>query len=514
LKAERGELQHRLPVGLVRLPGGEVIQHPNEEVRSRIELVFTKFNDLRSANAVARYMRQAQLSMPVRPLYDHDSTAHEWRPTTRQHILYILHNPAYAGAYAHSRKKRRRNLHQEDDIGSEQVIDQWRVLLKDRYPPYTTWQTFVANQEQLKRNLAHHSGRRAGVARKGKGLLQGIIICKHCGLRMQVKYTGREGYPYYQCSRPTVEPGAAPCQRVWSRTLDAEVERLVLAALAPDQIEIALAAHEKLEKESQTLYRQWELRLERARYETDRARRQYDQVEPENRLVARSLERAWEEKLGQTARIEREFQAWQEQLSQTKMPMEKAELMKLTELLPTVWQAATTTSKDKKEIMRLLLAHVIVERDREPGISWFQLNWQTGAISQHEYIRSVGSYDKSANVRELQQRIRELTANGQTARQIAEALNTEGFKTAHRKSFTMETVNNLRHKWQIRPERRRRILPLQWEDDSFSVRGAAQQLGVSDACIYKWIANGKLKASHRHEKAPWHIYLTDEEATH
>lgn len=194
--------------------------------------------------------------------------------------------------------------------------------------------------------------------------------------------------------------------------------------------------------------------------------------------------------------------------------MEKAELMKLSELLPTVWQADTTTYKDKKEIIRLLLAHVLVERDHEPGKCWFQLNWQTGAISQHEYIRSVSNYDESANAGELQQRIRELTANGQTARQIAEALNSEGFKTAHRKSFTMEIVSNLRHKWQIRPERRRRILPIQWGDGSYSVRGAAKQFGVSEACIYNWIANSKLKASHRHEKAPWHIYLGAEESAH
>jgi hypothetical protein len=414
----------------------------------------------------------------------------------------MLHNPAYAGAYAYGRK----TPDPTADIGS-----QWQVLIHDRYPGYTSWATFLANQELLKANLANFLTRCSGVARQGASLLQGIIICHHCGLHMRTEYKGIRRDPTYICSRPRIEADVASCQMVWGKLLDAEVEKLVLSALAPDQIAIALAAYEKQEQETSTLTRQWELRIERIRYDTDRVRRQYDQVEPENRLVARSLEAAWEEKLHQLQKVEREYATWQHQQMTSKQSIDRRELMALAENFPSLWRSATTTNKDKKEIIRLLVSHVIVEQDREQGKVWFQVNWQTGAISQHWYIRVVANYDSHAYRDALQKRLHELAEDHLTAREIARVLNDEGYETARRKRFTPEIVNQLRYRWGIPSLFRHTKPPDRWPDGSYSVNGAAKILGISAGCLRKRIAKGQLKATQSRKGASLHVYLTPEE---
>jgi hypothetical protein len=412
----------------------------------------------------------------------------------------MLHNPAYASAYAYGRK------------APDPTVDngpQWQVLIHDHYPGYITWATFQANQVQLKANLANFLTSCSGVARQGASLLQGIIICHHCGLHMRTEYRGIRREPIYICSRPRIDAGSASCQLVWGKLLDAEVEKLVLSALEPDQIAIALAAHEKQEQETATLARQWELRIERIRYETDRIRRQYDQVEPENRLVARSLETAWEEKLHQLERVEREYAAWQHQQMTSKQSIDRSELMALAENFPALWRSAS--NKDKKEIIRLLVSHVIVEQDREQGKVWFQVNWQTGAISQHWYVRIVGNYDSHAYKDALQKRLHELAEDHLTAPEIARVLNDEGYETAHRKRFTPEIVNQLRYKWGIPSLYRHARSPDRWPDGSYSVNGAAKILGISAGCLRKRIEKGHVRATQRRKGASLHVFLTSEE---
>ena len=499
VKAERGELRLRLPVGLVRLPSSEIIQHPDEEVCTRLMLVFDKFSELRSANAVARYFKQSKLLIPARPQHDHDSAAHVWREPNRQRILYILKNPAYAGAFAYGRQTA------DPTVGIE---SEWRILIQDHHTGYITWETYLDNRKRLKMNLANYLSRHTGVAREGKTLIQGIVICRHCGLHMRSEYTGYSNAPSYVCSRPRIESDVSPCQRVWANALDVKIEKLVLTALAPDQIEIALSAYEKQEQEFATLVRQRELNLERIRYETERVRRQYDQVEPENRLVARSLEKAWEEKLLQLQKTEQEYKAWRQQQITSKQIIDKHELIALAENFPSLWQSATTANSDKKEIVRLLISHVIVEQDREPGKVWFQITWQTGAISQHLYIRPVSSYDSHSAKEALQKRLRELAAEHYSAREIAIILNDEGFRTARRKRFTTEIVSQLRYKWNIASSYRQND---GWSDGSYSVKAAAKILGIQTGTVIQRIGKGQLTATQKRKGCPWHIFLSPEE---
>jgi hypothetical protein len=247
------------------------------------------------------------LRLPVRPL--RGPAPHEvvWRPADNARVLDVLKNPAYAGAYVYGRRRR-------DPIGRRPgarhgstvavAPQDWPICLKDAYPGYISWEEFMANQRRLADNLSRYAANRPGVPRKGNALLQGIVVCGRCSRHMYLRYSGPHGdYPVYHCSADQQREGGPRCQEVRALGVDGEVERLALAALAPDRIALAVAALGELEEEARLLERQWSLKRERTRYEAERARRQYDAVEPENRLVARSLERAWEERLRRAPRF-------------------------------------------------------------------------------------------------------------------------------------------------------------------------------------------------------------------
>ena len=294
-KAARGELRLPLPAGLIHNRDGSVTFNPDEEVQERLRLVFVKFRELRSAKAVMRYLRRGGLLLPVRPL--HGPAPHDvvWRAADSARVIHILKNPAYAGAYVYGRRRPDplRRQPGSERIGTVAVApEDWSICLKDAHPAYLDWDEFMANRRQLADNVARYDAGRPGAPRKGNGLLQGIVSCGRCARRMCLRYSGPHGdYPVYVCVADHSSEGRPRCQEVRALAVDAEVERLILAALTPDRIVLAIAAAGEIEEETRAMERQWSLKRERARYDAERARRQYDAVEPENRLVARSLER-------------------------------------------------------------------------------------------------------------------------------------------------------------------------------------------------------------------------------
>ena len=370
-KAARGELRKPLPVGLVYLPHGEVALQPDEEIQARIRLVFAKFQELKVAKAVMRYLQGENLLLPSRPL--RGPAPHEvlWQPVRSGMVLAILKNPAYAGAYVYGRQtndpSRRKPGHPRSGI-VRRPIDEWPIVIHNLYPAYITWETFLANQAQLAANQNRYREDRPGTPKKGQDLLQGILRCGRCGAQMRLRYSGDQGeFPVYECSYAQSEYGAPRCQEVRGLGLDAEVEHLVLEALAPDKIALALAALEALEEEYAALKRQRELHLERLRYEARRAERQYDAVEPENRLVARTLEKSWEEKLRALENAEQEYQIWVAQQRLELTATDRQVIIALGSDLPQVWRAPSTTAADRKQILRLLVKEVIVDQKRADG---------------------------------------------------------------------------------------------------------------------------------------------------
>ncbi|PHK93466.1 transposase [Pseudoroseomonas rhizosphaerae] len=514
-KAARGALRLPQPAGLALGPGGAIMLNPDEEVQARLRLVFSTFQALQSAKAVMRELQRHGLALPVRPLRGPGPHEVVWRPANNARVLQILQNPAYAGAYVYGRHRHdplRRRAGAPHPAIIRVPVEQWPVCLRDAHPGYIGWEEFMANQRRLAGNVASHAAERPGAARRGWALLQGIAACGRCGRRMALRYSGPHGdFPLYQCSADQAQDGSPRCQEVRALLVDAEVERLLLEALAPDQIALAVAAIDDLDEDTRLLERQWALKRERARYEAERARRQYDTVEPENRLVARSLERVWEEKLRQVEVVEQEYEAWRRNQGAPISEADRSDVLALARDLSRVWQSAE--APERKRITRLVIRDVALDQKREQGVVWLRISWQSGAISEHRVQRRVRSYADCADPALLERRIRALNAAGKMDHEVASILNAEGIVSARGAPFLHGTVHLLRKRWGIRSAKINgdAANPVRWPDGSYSIRGAAAAVGVTAQTVFGWLRKGCLQGQQLAKGQPWQIHLTSEQ---
>ncbi|MEP9390078.1 recombinase family protein [Mesorhizobium sp. KR9-304] len=370
-KAARGELRLCLPAGLAHDRSGQIILNPDEEVQARLGLIFSKFRELGSARAVMRYLRNENLPLPMRPLLGPAPHEVVWREASNPRVLSILHNPGYAGAYVYGRRRltggRLRHGVYHPRTTKVPIAD-WEVCLEAAHPGYINWEEFMENQRRLANNINRYEAGHSGAPRKGAALLQGIAVCGRCGRRMSLRYSGPAGnYPVYTCRADRSHDGGPLCQEVRALPVDAKVENILLEALTPDRIAIAVAALGHIEEETHQLERQWALRRERARYEAGRARRQYDAVEPENRLVARSLERGWEEKLRAAEAVEQDYERWRSDEPLVLSEADRDGLLELGEDLPGIWHSSSTTAAERKSILRLIICEVVLDQKRLQG---------------------------------------------------------------------------------------------------------------------------------------------------
>ena len=515
-KAARGELRLPLPAGLSRERGGGIILNPDEELQERLRLVFVKFTELQSARAVMRYLRVHDLPLPVRQLLGPAPHKVAWREANSARVRSILQNPAYAGAYVYGRRRpdpvRRRSGARA--ATTKVAVGAWEVCLPAAFPGYLSWEEFMANQRRLADNVNRYAAGQHGVPRRGHALLQGIATCGRCGRRMSLRYTGPKGdYPVY-CCRADRDQGAAPlCQEVRALPVDAFVARTLLEALAPDRIAIAVAAVGQLQEEARQLDKQWGLRRERARYEAERARRQYDAVEPENRLVARSLERAWEEKLRAVEAIEQAYERWRREEPLVLSEADHAALQTLGEDLPRVWHAATTTAADRKRLLRFIIKEVALDQKRERGQVWLKILWQTGTTSEHAIQRHVHTYRDHFDLELLRRRVVALNAAGKMDKEIAAVLNREGFVAARGCAFQGKNVWQLRQRWGLATVKINGVSanPPRWPDGSYSVQGAAAVLGITPQTVFDYLGRGLLHGRQLTKGQPWQIDVVDEQ---
>lgn len=516
-KAARGELCWVLPAGLERLRSGEVALHPDEEIQARLRLIFEKFRELGSARAVMRYLHQEGLKVPRRVINGPGPHDIIWTLPTSANVRDILQNPAYAGAYVYGRRKvdRTRRRHGSPQSGIVRLpIDRWEVRIQDAFPAYITWEEFVANQKRLAANQNNYRQNRQGAAREGRALLQGIVLCGLCGSHMTLHYEGgRNDHLVYICDAEVRDYGSRRCQQVRGLALDAEIERLVLQAFEPDRVALALGALEQLECEAAMLERQWKMRIERARYEATRAQRQYEMCEPENRLVARNLERLWETKLRAVEEAEQEFEAWRRQNGTVLTDEDRRQILALGEDLPKLWAAPTTTNADRKQIVRLIIKDVVLDQKRERGKLWFKINWQTGATTEHRIKRRTTSYREHADLEPMQARVKTLNDEGKTDDEIAAMLASEGYRTTKGGQINSVSVYRMRKCWGIRANRQYEDgrNPQKWEDGTYSVQGAAAAIGVKASIIHRWLRGGLLDARQSGKGGAWKIRLTEEQ---
>ena len=498
-KAARGELRLPLPGGLAYDRSGQITLNPDDEVQARLFLIFRKFRELQSGRAVMRFLRRNRLLVPVRPLAGPSPHDLVWREADTARVQSILHNPAYAGAYVYGRRTVHSRVSglQKRPTSVKVALGDWRVCLIDAHPGYINWEEFMANQKRLEDNANRYEAGHHGVPRKGAALLQGIATCGRCGRKMTLRYSGPEGdYPVYCCRADRDQTGASLCQEVRALAVDGLVSHALLEALAPDRVSIALAAVERMGDEARQLEQQWSLKRERARYDVERARRQYDAVEPENRLVARSLERAWEERLRAAEAIEHEYRHWRRQDAVVLNVDDRRAVEALATDLPAVWNAPTTRPDEKKRIVRFLIEEVVLDQKRLRGRVCVKIIWQTGAVSDHSIQRHVCSYNGDyEDLDALRDRITQLNGEGLMDKQVAAVLNDEGVISARGRPFTYETVWLLRRRWGIPAVKLSPVgsNPKQWPDGSYSVQGAAAEIGVTSQTIFDYLAEGLLR---------------------
>jgi DNA invertase Pin-like site-specific DNA recombinase len=442
-KARKGLLQFPLPVGYVRGPDGAWELDPDQQVRERLIYLFEAFRRLGVARQVVRELKHHGLDLPTRVVSKGSYGTLIWKRPTLSAVVRILENPAYAGAYVYGRWEYRAEV-RSPKTGKARVRlrsrDQWPVLLQAHHAAYVTWEEYMQTQDQLRQNWQRDGSK--GVARQGTALLQGIVWCGHCGRKMGVQHhaTTEKRSPAYICQLGYQQDGDDRiCQSMTARPVDAAVVQAFLEAVSPVGVEVAVAVLAQIEQQLSDLRRQWELQLEQARYEARLAQRKYDAVDPDNRLVAAELERRWNAQLTRVAELEQAYAKAEQEAHFTLTPEERAAAQTLAQDLAALWQADTTTSADRKQLLRLAMESVQLDGASRPGWIEIQIRWRSGVMTRLEVKRAQPGEGSLKTPEQAVARIHELAAELCYA-QIAEALNAEGWRTAFGRPFTSQHV--------------------------------------------------------------------------
>jgi DNA invertase Pin-like site-specific DNA recombinase len=504
-KARRGELAIRLPEGYERTDDGEVVFSSDLEVQNILRLIFAEFARLGSARAVLLHFRQQGFRLPRSIQRGPDRGQIEWVKASYHAIYRILKQPAYAGAYTYGKRQNTRLPGAERKVVNRALpIEKWAVLILDAFPGYISWEQYLKNQDTLRQN-AQGVGWNRGAARNGVALLQGIVLCGCCGRRMHARYSNQ---PAYVCEIANKEYGEPICQYFPAAHIDAAVRALFLEAVQPAHLDAALAALEELEIRRQQLTEQWQQRLQRSRYEADLARRRYEQVDPDNRLVAAELEKRWEEKLRAANVLEQEWERAQTQELRPIDAADRASLHQLAKNLPALWQAETTTNAERKRLLRSLVDDITLDGASKPGISIIHVRWQTGTTTTLEVERPKAG---CRTAKSLVRRISKL-AEQHADDHIADILNADGVRTATGKSWNRRRVANVRKNHDIPtgcPYYTRQPGPR--GDGLIPAIEAAKQLQVSSSMISHWHRQGLIIGHQRRPNTALWVRLTKDD---
>lgn len=508
-KARRGELSFPLPIGYV-WQDGEIAFDPDDQVQAVVRLIFGKFAELRTLHGLLRYLADQGISLGVRVREGPGKGELVWRRPNRMTLQNLLKHPLYAGAYVYGRRLIDPRHQVPGKPRTGRVVSRradWLAFLPDRCPAYISMQQFEANVAQLQENQARVSSK--GAVRSGAALLAGLVVCGRCHARLLVRYGDRIGGHSYVCQRPASDYGGAACQQVGGRLLDAHVVTQVLTALEPAGLSLSLEAAAHVEAERAILERLWQQRRERAAYEAERAARQYHAVDPDHRLVARTLERAWEEKLTAQQELEEAYHRFAREQPRVLTAAERAAIRQLAADIPALWAAATTTVADRKEILRQVIEQVRVAAQGTSERVTVTVAWAGGAPTTTELIRPLARTERLSTYPTLCARIRGLAAEGQTASAIAQRLEAEGFRPAKGARFTAQQILVLRQRLGIpasSPHRPRHdVLGV----DEWWPRGLAQELGLSKSTLAHWITRGWVRARQQERPAGRWIVWAD-----
>jgi hypothetical protein len=510
-KAARGQLRQLLPVGLDYDEDDRVVLSPDEAVREAISVVFDRFEELGSARQVVLSLRGDGLLLPRRSA---GSRLIRWAEATYPAVHDFLTNPAYGGAFVFGRRKTTRHVDEAGRIVArerELPRQEWEVTIPDHHPGYLSWHAYLANQDRLRGNARPPRGEGGGAVREGTALLQGLVVCGRCGRRMLVGYSGKGGdVPRYLCAQGLRLYGSArSCQSLSGRRLDAAVVEQVFTMLQPAALAATAAALSEAEDQHVRRLRVFELAVERARFDAERARRQFDAVEPENRLVARSVERDWEARLVVLRRAEADLTAQRSRRPATLTEEEVSWLSRAGADLRAVFDTPSTTIRERKQLLRLLIGQVVVTVDREAAQASGHIGWEGGATTSFSVRLPRRGVDSAVRTEaDTMERIRRLAAHYDDAT-IARLLARQGVMTATGLPFTKDRVGSLRRRHGI-PAGGQTVVPDCEGVQVVNIAEAEALLGASRATLYRWLAGGFVPGEQHGPGEPWRIRVDPE----
>ena len=505
-KARRGELFMTVAVGYVRVGRDAVEKDPDQRIQEAIALVFSKFAEMNSVRQVHLWFRHERVSLPA-AVYGPEGRTIKWKLPVYNTVLHILQNPIYAGAYVFGRTGSRVVI----ENGRKRVVQNmrkeqkdWDVLITNHHDGYLSWADFERNQRVIADNATGKFGPGRGAIRRGEAILAGLLRCGHCGRKLHIAYSGKGGNTgRYHCRGSLVNHGGKSCISFGGMCVDRAVGNEIVARLQPLGIEAALAAQEEHGRANKDKRRQLELSLEQARYEVNRTRRQYDAVDPDNRLVAGELEARWNARLTAVAALEDEVKVLDAAEPTTTLSVaDRDHLMTLGTDLERVWFASNATSATKKKIVRILIDEITV--NAKNGVINFVICWQGGDHSELSVRKNRSGQHRWTTEVDVIELTRALSRQ-MPDKLIAAALNRAGKTTGRGNGWTQSRVCSLRNRQGIDVyqdgERRER--------GEVTLDEAATTLSLSASSVRRLIQQGMLPAKQFCKGAPWIINIDD-----
>jgi len=486
-KARRGELALTLPIGLMRDALGRVFKHPDQEVQGRLGLVFTTFLQVKAACQVVCVFNDHELLLPRK---NHFGDV-VWRKPTVPAILCVLKNPAYAGAFVYGRTRAvpKANAPHEH-VQKPLPIDEWKICHKDKYPAYIDWGTFEKIQAMIRDNHnAYDANKSRGVPRPGKALLHGIVYCGECGHQMVVQY---KGGTRYLCNYLRQQYRVPVCQYLPADPIDKHVVEAFLAALAPVELDLYDRAVAALQQDDERVQRAQQQQLERLRYQARLAERQFNQTDPDNRLVAAELEKRWEAALRELKEAEEKLRQ-EQQRPRAPEPLsseEREAFLRAGKKIPELWRQGRLSSQQQKAFLRCLIDKVVVHRCA-PDTLQIRIVWRGGETTTAQLPVTVGSLARRSGAVEMEKQILELAQKGKTDEEIAALLTEQGYRSPKHTTVLPSTVRilRLRHRlFRKRSQSHPRHIP-----GYLTVPQVARQLGITVHWIYDRIHNGTIE---------------------
>jgi len=506
LKAGRGDLHTSVAVGYVRSVDDRLEMDSDRRVRETLALVFRKFDEIGSVRQVALWFRDERIELPT-IAYGPQGRIVEWHLPRYNSVHRLLTNPVYAGAYVFGRTVSQIRVESGRKVvrrGARRRQDQWDVLIRDHHAGYITWEQYERNQCLIGENANMKGAMVAGSVRNGGGILVGLLRCGHCGRKLRVHHNGLRGVARYLCIDASTNHGArTKCIAFGNMRVDAAVSAEVLRVISPLAVEAALEVAAERKQASTDLINQLTLTLEQARYEAARARRQYDAVEPENRMVIGELERRWNERLMGVARLEEEIRSARDAHPTIAISeVERVELMALAEDLPRAWSHPAASVETRKRILRTVLEEIIV--NAEPAHLHLKLHWKGGEHTSLEVPKSRHGQHRWKTSTATEELIRDLARLLPDA-SIAEVLNRLGMRSAKGHTWTQLRIRNFRAERGIAIYREGERA----ERGELILHEAATHLGVSKMTVIRLIKDGILPAKQACPGAPYVIQHKD-----